>query len=61
MAITAALQGRMPAFRRRDRLRRYRFVMSAVLVLVLGGAFGALTATPSAAQTYIYNAPSRAT
>lgn len=50
MAITAALQGRTPVLRRRDRLRRHRLVMSAALAVVLSGVLGAVTATPSAAQ-----------
>ena len=57
MAITAALQGRTPAFRRRDRLRRDRLVVSAALVLLLAGTFNALTITSSAAQNALtYNA-----
>lgn len=60
MAITAALQGRTPAFRRRDRSRRHRIVLSFILALI-GGMFSVLAATPAAAQQqgsvgYTYNA-----
>jgi len=50
VAFTAALQGRTPAFRRRIRLRRQSWAMSAVLGLCLAVGIGGVTGTPAAAQ-----------
>ncbi|RTL52793.1 MAG: LPS-assembly protein LptD [Bradyrhizobiaceae bacterium] len=50
VAITAALQGRTPAFRRRDRLRRQPFSASAILALLIASVLGAMTA-PASAQS----------
>lgn len=64
MAVIAALQRLTPVFRRRMRLRRQRFLASAVLALFLSSGLVGLTLTPAAAQ-YQFNprppAPPRAT
>lgn len=53
MAVVAALQGLTPVFRRRDRLRRHRFVVSAILALGVAGVLMAAPATPAHAQTSV--------
>ncbi len=63
MAVVAARQRRLPAFRRRTPVRRHRVSLTAaigpVLALVFGfavaGALGIIATTPASAQGFTYN------
>ena len=59
MAVVAARQLSMPAFRRRSHLRRQRSRMAALLILISGfilaGALELASVAPAVAQSFTYN------